>query len=135
MWRKISVIGGAFLLVVGLVTSGFVIEDRYNNQEHHDKDIGVERNITTLTFDNLENKIVMNLDQMRKEQKVSLKAQKRESDYRYYYGLLESINAQLYKIKQWIRQNPGDQDARNDYAQLQKKRDQVKQKLDSLMGN
>ena len=34
---------GAFLLVASLVVSGFVIEDRYNNQEHHDKDIKTER--------------------------------------------------------------------------------------------
>ena len=133
MWKKLSVIGGAVLLVIGLVTSGFVIEDRYNNQKHHDKDIVHERQITSLGLDKVETQIVMNLKEFRKEQQVSLKSQKRENDYRYYMGVLENIQAQTYKMRQWLRQHPNDQEAREDYNSLKQKEVKVKQKLEQLM--
>jgi len=132
MWKKIA---GGFLLVFALVTSGFVIEDRYNNQKHHDKDINNERNITSLKLDGAEIKLVMNLEQFRQEQQVSIKDIKKENDYRYYSRLLENINSQIYKLRQWLRQHPSDADAREDYQDLKKKRGLVKMKLDSLMGN
>ena len=131
--KKFASIGAAVLLVVGLVTTGFVLEDRYNNQNDHDKDIVHERSITALVVNNVEDKLVMNLEQFRKEQQVSLKSQKRENDYRYYTGLLENINSQIYKIKQWLRENPTDGEAREDYEHLKKKRDYVQSKLNTLM--
>ena len=131
--KKFASIGGAVLLVIGLVTTGFVLEDRYNNQNDHDKDIVHERSITALVVNNVEDKLVMNLEQFRKEQQVSLKSQKRENDYRYYTGLLENINSQIYKIKQWLREHPTDNEAREDYQHLQKKRDDVQSKLNTLM--
>lgn len=133
MWKKISVFGGAALLVLGLITSGFVVEDRYNNQDHHDKDITVERSITEMKLDKVETELVMNLKQFQKEQQVSLKSQKRENDYRYYMGVLENIQAQIYKLRQWLRQHPGDQEAREDYNSLRQKETNVKQRLTELM--
>jgi len=133
MWKKITVIGGAILLVASLVTTGFVLEDRYNNQDHHDKDIVSERNITNLKFENVEKQLVMNLEQFRKDQQISLKDQRRENDYRYYSSLLENIQSQIYKLRQWLRQHPNDSEAKEDYNSLKQKRDLVKNKLDELI--
>jgi len=133
MWKKVMVIGGALLLVSSLVFAGFVLEDRYNNQIHHDKDLTTEREITDLHFDNMEKQLVTNLKQFQQEQQLSLKSQQRENDYRYYSNLLENINNQIYKLRQWIRQHPDDLEAKEDYSNLQKKRDLVKQKLNELM--
>jgi hypothetical protein len=133
MWKKITVIGGAILIVASLVTTGFVLEDRYNNQDDHDKDIAGEREVTNLKFENIEKHLVMNLEQFRKEQQVSLENQKRENDYRYYSNLLDSIQNQIYKMRQWLRQHPNDSEAMEDYDNLKQKKDLVKSKLDELM--
>jgi len=133
MWKRITVMGGSLLFVSSLVFAGFVIEDRYNNQTHHNKDLISERKITDLHFDNIEKQLVMNLKQFQQEQQLSLKSQQRENDYRYYSNLLENINNQIYKLRQWIRQHPDDLEAKEDYSNLQKKRDLVKQKLNELM--
>lgn len=135
MWKKISVIGGAFLLVISLVTSGFVIEDRYNNQNDHEKDLATERKVTELELQNLETELVMNLKQFQIEQKVSIEQQRRENDYRYYSGVLEDLDRKLYEVGERLRQNPNDQNALEAKVYLKKKREQVQQKLNSLMGN
>lgn len=133
MWKKVVTIGGALLFVSSLVFAGFVLEDRYNNQIHHDKDLTAQREITDIQFEIIEKQVVMNLKQFQKEQQLSLKSQQRENDYRYYSNLLENINNQIYKLRQWIRQHPDDLEAKEDYSNLQKKRDLVKQKLNNLM--
>jgi len=131
MWKKISVIGGAFLLVIGLVTSGFVIEDRYNNQEHHDKDISSQRELTNKDLDNLENQIVMNLKQFSVEQS----AQRKQNDTRYYLDQLDSLNRQIRDAELRLRLNPNDQRAKDDLIYFTNQRNKVRQKLDSLTGN
>ena len=133
--KKFASIAGAFLLVVSLVVSGFVIEDRYNNQEHHDKDLANQSKMIDTKFDGFEKQLVMNLKQFQMEQKVSLEAQKKENDYRYYMGMLENIRAQLYKLRQWMRQHPNDQDAKQDYNNLIQKEQAVQQKLNELMSS
>ena len=132
MWKKIT---GILVICAALVTSGFVLEDRYNNQNHHDKDLVNERSITTLQIDKVEYQLVMNLKQFQKEQQVSIKSQKREADYRYYTGLLENIRSQIYKIRQWLRQNPADREAIDDYNHLRQKEKQVVTKLNQLMSS
>jgi hypothetical protein len=133
MWKKVVTIGGSLLFVSSLVFAGFVFEDRYNNQIDHNKDLVSERSITDLQFENIEKQVVMNLKQFQKEQQLSSESQRRENDYRYYSNLIENINNQIYKLRQWIRQHPDDLEAKEDYSNLQKKRDLVKQKLDELM--
>jgi molecular chaperone DnaK (HSP70) len=120
--KKFASIAGGFLLVLSLVASGFVIEDRYNNQTDHEKDIKYQEQLTELKFEKFEEQIVMNLEQFQKS-----------SDYKYYSQILEDIDAQLYKIRQWLRQHPDDLEAREDYQNLLEKRKKVKEKLDSLM--
>ncbi len=122
MWKKISIIGSGFLLAIALVTSGFVIEDRYNNQTHHDKDIQHEREVTKLELAGFEKQIVTTLQQFQKS-----------SDYKYYSQILENLNEQMYKLRQWLREHPNDQDAREDYENIKTKIDMIKQKLNSLM--
>ena len=122
MWKKVSIIGSAFLLVIGLVTSGFVIEDRFNNQEHHDKDLMHEREVVEMKMTNFEEQVAANLQQLQ-----------RSNDYKYYSQMLENINAQIYKIRQWLRQHPQDMEAREDYENLKKKRDIIQNKLNELM--
>lgn len=135
MWKKVSIIGGAFLLVIGLVTSGFVIEDRYNNQEHHDKDLVHERELNSKELEGLEKQVVMNLKQLEVKQEASIKSVKRESDYRYYSGVLEDLDLKIKELE-WRRQNnPNDANVREALEYYTQKRVKVKQKLDSLMGN
>lgn len=122
MWKKVSIIGSAFLLVIGLVTSGFVIEDRFNNQEHHDKDLMHEREVVEMKMTNFEEQVAANLQQLQ-----------RSNDYKYYSQMLENINTQIYKIRQWLRQHPQDMEAREDYENLKKKRDTIQNKLNELM--
>ena len=95
MWNKFTVIGGAILIVASLVTSGFVLEDRFNNQDDHDKDISNERKFTKIELNKIEDHLVMNLKEFRTEQQAIFKSQKRESDYRYYTNLLENIQSQI----------------------------------------
>jgi GrpB-like predicted nucleotidyltransferase (UPF0157 family) len=133
MWNKFTVIGGAILIVASLVTSGFVLEDRFNNQEDHDKDILNERKFTEMQLNKVEDHLVMNLKEFRIEQQTIFKSQKRESDYRYYTNLLENIQSQIYSLRQWLREHPNDSEAKEDYQNLKKKRDVVKIKLDNLV--
>ena len=133
MWNKFTVIGGAILIVASLVTSGFVLEDRFNNQDDHDKDISNERKFTKMELNKIEDHLVMNLKEFRTEQQAIFKSQKRESDYRYYTNLLENIQSQIYSLRQWLREHPNDSEAKEDYKNLKKKRDVVKSKLDNLV--
>jgi len=120
--KKVASFGASVILVIGLITSGFVIEDRYNNQDDHDKDIIHEREIVDMKLEKVEQEVVMNLKQFQKS-----------SDYKYYSQILETIDSQLYQIRQWMRQHPDDQEAKVDYNNLLEKRKKVKEKLDSLM--
>jgi GrpB-like predicted nucleotidyltransferase (UPF0157 family) len=133
MWNKFTVVGGAILLVASLVTSGFVLEDRFNNQDDHDKDILNERKFTEMQLDKVEEHLVMNLKEFRMEQQAIFKSQKRESDYRYYTNLLENIQSQIYSLRQWLREHPNDSEAKEDYKNLKEKRDIVKGKLNNLV--
>ena len=133
MWNKFTVIGGAILIVASLVTSGFVLEDRFNNQDDHDRDISTERKFTKMELNKIEDHLVMNLKEFRTEQQAIFKSQKRESDYRYYTNLLENIQSQIYSLRQWLREHPNDSEAKEDYKNLKKKRDVVKSKLDNLV--
>ena len=133
MWNKFTVIGGVILIVASLVTSGFVLEDRFNNQDDHDKDISTERKFTKMELNKIEDHLVMNLKEFRTEQQAIFKSQKRESDYRYYTNLLENIQSQIYSLRQWLREHPNDSEAKEDYKNLKKKRDVVKSKLDNLV--
>jgi len=128
MWKKISMMAGAFLLVASLVVSGFVIEDRYNNQEHHDKDIKTERVLTDKDLENLENQVVMNLKQFNVEQKAQAKQSKMER----YLDLLDSFNRQIRDAERRIRANPNDQGAKDDFNYFTNQRNKVRQKIDSL---
>jgi len=120
--KKVASFGASVILVIGLITSGFVIEDRYNNQDDHNKDIIHEREIVDMKLEKVEQEVVMNLKQFQKS-----------SDYKYYSQILETIDSQLYQIRQWMRQHPDDQEAKVDYNNLLEKRKKVKEKLDSLM--
>ena len=122
MWKKFGKIAGAVLLVIGLVTSGYVIEDRYENEDHHQSDMKHEEEVRDLKMKNLEDNVVASLEKFQ-----------RSSDYKYYSQMLEGIDDQLYKLRQWIRQHPEDQEAREDYQDLKEKRKKIKEKLDSLM--
>ena len=133
MWNKFTVIGGVILIVASLVTSGFVLEDRFNNQDDHDRDISTERKFTKMELNKIEDHLVMNLKEFRTEQQTIFKSQKRESDYRYYTNLLENIQSQIYSLRQWLREHPNDSEAKEDYKNLKKKRDVVKSKLDNLV--
>ena len=133
MWNKFTVIGGVILIVASLVTSGFVLEDRFNNQDDHDRDISTERKFTKMELNKIEDHLVMNLKEFRTEQQAIFKSQKRESDYRYYTNLLENIQSQIYSLRQWLREHPNDSEAKEDYKNLKKKRDVVKSKLDNLV--
>ena len=133
MWNKFTVIGGVILIVASLVTSGFVLEDRFNNQDDHDKDISTERKFTKMELNKIEDHLVMNLKEFRTEQQAIFKSQKRESYYRYYTNLLENIQSQIYSLRQWLREHPNDSEAKEDYKNLKKKRDVVKSKLDNLV--
>ena len=128
MWKKISIIGGAFLLVIGLVTSGFVIEDRYNNQEHHDKDVAHERQLTNKDLEGLENQIVMNLKQFSTEQTSRYKQDRMDR----YLDLLDSFNRQIRDAERRMRANPNDQNARDDFNYFTNQRNKVRQKIDAL---
>ena len=108
MWKKIA---GGFLLVIGLVTSGFVIEDRYNNQNHHDKDIVTERSLTNKDLEKLETAVVMNLKQMNTEQT----AQRKQTDTRYYLDQLDYFNRQIRDTERRLRSNRNDQNAKDDF--------------------
>jgi hypothetical protein len=132
MWKKVT---GILVICAALITSGFVLEDRYNNQKHHDKDLVNERSITTLQLDKVEYQLVMNLKQFQKEQQVSLKAQKRENDYRYYTGVLNNIKRQMSQLRQDIRQQPNNTQLRDDYKYLQQQETQVHNKLNQLMSS
>jgi len=131
MWKKLSVIGGAVLLVIGLVTSGFVIEDRYNNQLHHDKDIVHEREINESKNAKLESQIAMNLKEIQVQQQISNK----QSDYRYYRGVMEDVERKIEEIQRKLNANLSDQNARADLQYYQRKKAKVRAKLDALMGN
>jgi hypothetical protein len=120
--KKFVSLGGAVLLVIGLITSGFVVEDRFNNQEHHDKDMVHAREVVEMKMTQFEEQVASNLQQMQ-----------RSNDYNYYSRILEDLNLEIYKMRQWIRQHPNDMEAKDDYENLKKKRDKVKEKLDSLM--
>jgi len=128
MWKKISVIGGAFLLVIGLVTSGFVIEDRYNNQEHHDKDLATQRQLTNKDLEGLEKQVVMNLKQFSVEQS----ARNRQDRMDRYLDLLDSFNRQIRDAERRLRANPSDQSARDDLNYFTNQRNKVRQKIDAL---
>lgn len=128
MWKKISMLSGAFLLVIGLVTSGFVIEDRYNNQEHHDKDIVTQRQLTNKDLEGLENQIVMNLKQLSTEQ-TSLNKQNKIDRY---LDLLDSFNRQIRTAERRLRANPNDQNARSDLNYFTNQRNRVRKKIDVL---
>lgn len=128
MWKKISVIGGAFLLVIGLVTSGFVIEDRYNNQEHHDKDLATQRQLTNKDLEGLEKQVVMNLKQFSVEQT----ARNRQDRMDRYLDLLDSFNRQIRDAERRLRANPSDQSARDDLNYFTNQRNKVRQKIDAL---
>ena len=131
--KKFTSIAALALLVIGLVTSGFVMEDRYNNQVDHDKSISVERKVTTLEFEKIEQSLVMNLKQFQLEQKVSMDSQQRVNDYRYYSDVLNNIRLQLSKLRQELRDNPDNQDIREDYRNLKIREKEVKNKLDNLL--
>jgi len=128
MWKKVSIIGGAFLLVIGLVTSGFVIEDRYNNQEHHDKDIVTERKLTDKDLEGLEKQVVMNLKQFSVEQTSRNKQDRMDR----YLDLLDSFNRQIRDAERRMRANPNDQNARDDFNYFTNQRNKVRQKIDAL---
>lgn len=132
-WKILSTVVGAIVLISSLAGAMFWAEDRYNNQDHHDADIIRERSFTALKMENLEKAIVMNLEQFRKEQELNLKKTKRLNDYRYYTNILEDINREILKIKQYLRTNPNDSDAKEDYEDLKVKRHDIKQKLRNLM--
>ena len=108
--KKFFSIAGGALLVLGLVTSGFVIEDRYNNQKHHDKDIVHEREINESKNVQLETQIASNLKEIQVQQQISNK----QSDYRYYRGVMEDVERKLEEIQRKLNANPSDQNARND---------------------
>jgi hypothetical protein len=120
--KKVASVGGAVLLVIGLVSSGFVIEDRYANEKDVEVGLTHEREVTDLHFKNFEEQVVMNLKQLQVQQ-----------DYRYYMSMLENVDTQIYKIKQWLREHPNDQEAKEDYQNLKNKRNEIKQRLDELM--
>lgn len=119
MWKKIT---GIAIVVIALITSGFVLEDRYNNQKDHDKDLVHASEIVDNKIEKLDTKVAVTLQQMQKS-----------NDYNHYSRVLEDLNAQIYKLRQWLRQNPNDMEAREDYENLKKNRDKVKERLDSLM--
>lgn len=131
MWKKISVIGGAFLLVIGLVTSGFVIEDRYTNESHHETDLKHEREVTSEKMNNLENQIVMNL----KEFSVEQKAQRKRDEYQYYSNELDKLDQRIRELERYERANPADQGIKNDLRYYRDRRNKIRQKLDMLMSN
>lgn len=128
MWKRIA---GGFLLVIGLVTSGFVIEDRYNNQNHHDKDMSHERELNDSKNTGLETQIAMNLKEIQVQQQISNK----QSDYRYYRGVMEDVERKITEIRRALNVNPNNQNARNDLQYYQQKKAKVRAKLDALMGN
>lgn len=125
MWKKIA---GGFLLVIGLVTSGFVIEDRYNNQNHHDKDIVTERSLTNKDLEKLETAVVMNLKQMNTEQT----AQRKQTDTRYYLDQLDYFNRQIRDTERRLRSNRNDQNAKDDFNYYTNEKNKVRQKLEAL---
>jgi hypothetical protein len=114
--------------VLALVTSGFVIEDRYNNQKHHDKDLKTERSLTDKDLEGLENQVVMNLKQFGVEQK----AQRKQNDTRYYLDQLDTFNRQIRDSERRLRANPNDQNAKDDLNYFTNERNKVRQKLDVL---
>jgi len=120
--------GGAFLLVIGLVTSGFVIEDRYNNQIHHDKDLVIQRELTDKDLEGLEKQIVMNLKQFGAEQA----AQRKQNDTRYYLDQLDGFSRQIRDAERRLSANPNDQNARDDLSYFTNQRNKVRQKIDTL---
>ena len=128
MWKKVSMIAGAFLLMASLVTSGFVIEDRYNNQKHHDKDIVTERALTNKDLYNLENQVVMNLKQFSTEQVARNKQDRMDR----YLDLLDSFNRQIRDSERRIRENFNDQNAKDDLNYFTNQRNRIRQKIDVL---
>jgi multidrug efflux pump subunit AcrB len=129
--KKFASVAGGFLLVIALVTSGFVIEDRYNNQNDHDKDIIHERQITEDKTTILESEIAMNLKEIQVQQQIANK----QNDYRYYIGVFEDVDRKIEETQRKLNANPNDQNVRNDLQYYQQKKAKIRVKLDALMGN
>jgi multidrug efflux pump subunit AcrB len=129
--KKFASVAGGFLLVIALVTSGFVIEDRYNNQNDHDKDIIHERQITEDKTTILESQIAMNLKEIQVQQQIANK----QNDYRYYIGVFEDVDRKIEETQRKLNANPNDQNVRNDLQYYQQKKAKIRVKLDALMGN
>jgi multidrug efflux pump subunit AcrB len=129
--KKFASVAGGFLLVIALVTSGFVIEDRYNNQNDHDKDIIHERQITEDKTAILESQIAMNLKEIQVQQQIANK----QNDYRYYIGVFEDVDRKIEETQRKLNANPNDQNVRNDLQYYQQKKAKIRVKLDALMGN
>lgn len=129
--KKFASIAGGFLLVIALVTSGFVVEDRYNNQNDHDKDIIHEREMVESKADILETQIAMNLKEIQVQQQIANK----QNDYRYYIGVLEDVDRKIEETQRKLNANPNDQNARNDLQYYKQKKAKIRAKLDALMGN
>lgn len=132
-WKTLTGIITAIILIASLAGAMFWAEDRYNNQIHHDTDIQHERQVNNIKLDSLEKAIVMNLKQFQLEQQVALTNSKRESDYRYYSGVLEDLDSKIYNMRQYIRTHPTDTEAKEDYQSLKNKKQEIKQRLRELI--
>lgn len=128
MFKKIAI---GFLLVVSLVVSGFVFEDRYNNQDDHDKDKVNERELNDAKNYKMGMQVAMNLKEMQTQQQISNK----QNDYRYYSGVLRDVERKIEEIQRKLNANPNNQNARNDLQYYKQRKVEVRAKLNALMGN
>jgi hypothetical protein len=81
----------------------------------------------------LEVQVVESLKQYNVQQQQAQTIYQMKTDYKFYQFMYDKLTHDMYEIKRQLRRDPTDQDLRQDYINISNERQQVKNKMDSLM--
>ena len=88
---------------------------------------------TSMEVAELEVQVVESLKQYNVQQQQAQTIYQMKTDYKFYQFMYDKLTQDMYEIKRQLRRNPTDQDLRQDYINISNERQQVKNKMDSLM--
>jgi len=120
--KKVITIISAITTVLGLVAAIWVFDGHYETKAAVAEKITLTKEFTNHKIEEVEIVVA-----------GAIQNQEIKSDYKFMQFMYDKLTSEMYNLKRQMRRYPEDQDLRDDYNNVVRQRNEIKQKLDELM--
>lgn len=109
IWKLIT----GFAVILGLLGGVYAIDDRYAKEKT----------------------VTQSLQQFQEQTQKTYKQFQLKVQLQFYQMMYDNLTKEMFTYKRMIRENPNDQDIRDEYDRIVYERNQIKDKINKLMEN